>query len=246
MVSVSELRGKRALVTGGGVRLGRAMVDALAAEGVALCIHYGSSDEAAREAAAAICRRGGTAISVQGDLRNPAAASSAIIRQACEQLGGLDILVNSAAIFEPESLSDVCEERVDRHLAINLKGPLFLSQAFVAALAENTGQIVNIVDWRALRPVPGHLSYTMTKAGLVALTRMLALELAPRVRVNAIAPGAILPPPGAGEDYRESLVRRVPLERMGSPRDITAALLYLLRSEFVTGEILRVTGGESL
>jgi pteridine reductase len=243
---MSNLRGKRALVTGGAVRLGRAMVEVLADEGAAVCIHCCSSRDAAEQAAESIRRRGGSAGVVSGDFSHPATAAPAVIQQAEELLGGLDILVNSAAIFEPETLDEVCEEQVDRHLAINLKGPLFLSQAFVATLAGQPGQIVNIVDWRALRPIPGHLIYTMTKAGLVALTRMLALELAPHVRVNAIAPGAILPPPGAGDHYQQLLARRVPLGRMGSPRDITDALLYLLRSEFVTGEVLTVTGGESL
>jgi pteridine reductase len=222
------------------------MADALAAEGAAVCIHYASSAAEANEAVTAIRNNGGTACSVQGDFRDPARTAPTVVEQACDRLGGLDFLVNSAAIFEPSRLVSLDEDSCDRHIAINMKGPLFLSQAFVKSLGERSGQIVNIVDWRALRPIAGHLVYTMSKASLVALTKMLALELAPKVQVNAIAPGAILLPHGADADYERELVSRVPLGRMGCPEDITRALLYLLHSPFVTGEILAVTGGESL
>jgi pteridine reductase len=106
--------------------------------------------------------------------------------------------------------------------------------------------IVNIADWRGLKPLPGHFSYTLTKAALIAMTRILAIELAPDIRVNAVAPGSILPPPGAGPDYLEHLAKQVPLKRHGDPSDVTSAVLYLLRSDFVTGEVIAVTGGEQL
>jgi pteridine reductase len=130
---------------------------------------------------------------------------------------------------------------------VNLKAPAFLCREFAARhQAGQPAAIVNIADWRGLRPVPGHFSYTLTKAGLVALTQLLALELAPDIRVNAVAPGAILPPPGAGSDVLQRLAQQVPLKRHGGPADITEAILYLLRADFVTGEVLCVTGGEHL
>jgi pteridine reductase len=244
--SVIKLRGKKALVTGGAVRLGRAIVLQLAAEGVGVCIHYGSSAGEAEETVKEIRQRGGDAWAIQGDFREPVRCAKEVMENAWNVLGGMDFLINSAAIFEPDKLTTLNEDHFDHHFSINLKAPLFLSQAFVERLGGAAGHIVNIADWRALRPQPGHLVYTMSKAGLVALTKMLALELAPRVQVNAIAPGAILPPPGADANYEQELVSRIPLRRMGSPDDITAAILYLLRSEFVTGEVLTVSGGESL
>jgi pteridine reductase len=255
---VNRLRNKRVLVTGGGVRLGKAIACRLAEEGCAVCIHYDRSRSAAEETVERIREGGGVAHAVQGDFRQAVSATQEVIREATEYFGGLDFLVNSAAIFEPDELTGISEEHFDLQFAINLKAPLFLSQAFVQQWKESrakaiassgepaTGQIVNIVDWRALRPQPGHLVYTMTKASLVALTKMLARELAPEIRVNAIAPGAILPPPGADQEYEKRLMERVPLQRMGHPDDITTAVSYLLHSSFVTGEVLTVTGGESL
>src|SRR5262249_6965181 len=135
----------------------------------------------------------------------------------------------------------------DRHLDINLKAPAFLCREFAKRLAPGRpAHIVNMVDWRALRPGVGHLAYTVSKAGLVALTRILAQELAPHVQVTAIAPGPILPAPGMSDERFAALGRSIPLERTGQPDDIADALVYLLRSEFVTGEILQVTGGQHL
>jgi NAD(P)-dependent dehydrogenase (short-subunit alcohol dehydrogenase family) len=122
-----------------------------------------------------------------------------------------------------------------------------MSQAFARQFPDGQrGDIINIVDWRASRPVPGHLPYTISKAGLAALTKLLAMELAPRIRVNAIAPGAILPPPGMDQATFDTLTDSNPLRRMGSPTDVAEALMYLLESQFVTGEILHVTGGQHL
>ncbi len=255
---MNRLQDKRVLVTGGGVRLGRAVARRLAEEGSAVCVHYGSSRSEAEETVRDIRKRGAVAHAIQGDFRQAVSAAREVIREATEKLGGLDVLINSAAIFQPDELTGVSEEHFDLHFAINLKAPLFLSQAFVqqwkrsrattdpSSTDSPSGHIVNIVDWRALRPRPGHLVYTMTKAGLVAMTKMLAQELAPEIQVNAIAPGAILPPPGADPDYEKQLMERIPLQRMGHPDDITEAVCYLLHSKFVTGEVLSVTGGESL
>lgn len=241
------LQGKAAIVTGGAVRLGRAISLALAEAGAAVCVHYGHSARDADEVAAFIVSRGGQATVVQADLQEPGAAAETIAAHAVGQFGRADILVNSAAIFEPGSLDSTTDEHWDRHFAINLKAPFFLSQSFVRRLAPSQeAQIVNIVDWRALRPKPDHLAYTLTKSGLVTMTRILAQELAPTVRVNAIAPGAILPPPDMDRTTFDQLAGRIPLRRTGHPRDVVEALLFLLHCDFLTGEVLHVTGGEQL
>ena len=242
-----RLAGKNALVTGAGVRLGRALARALADCGAGVCVHYCHSAAQAEQTVVQIRKQGGRAEAVQADLQQGQSASHSLIASAKERLGSVDVLVNSAAIFEPSLLDSIDESSFDRHMQLNLKAPLFLSQAFLKQLApDRQGQIVNIVDWRALKPPTGHLSYTISKAGLVALTKLLARELAPRVRVNAIAPGAILPPAGAGPDYERRIVERIPLGRMGRVEEIAVALLYLLENDFVTGEVLCVTGGEEL
>ncbi len=241
-----ELDGKVAVVTGSAVRLGKALALALAGHGVRLAIHHGSSVDAAQETVAQIKALGSDAVAIQADL-SQVALTAAIIERAVTHLGRVDILVNSAAIFEPGSLADTSEANWDRHLAINLKAPFFLSQAFAAHVGrERRGHIVNIVDWRATRPAADHLAYTLTKAGLITLTQSLALALGPNIQVNAIAPGAILPPAGQGRDYLDRLARTIPLQRTGSSDDIAKALLFLLDSDFVTGEVILVTGGQHL
>lgn len=240
-----NLQGKRALVTGGAVRLGRVLAVALAKAGLDVCVHYSRSAGAADETVAEIKRCGVRGAAVQADFAQPVQAAPEVLAFACREFGGLDVLVNSAAIFQPGLLDGTTEEQWDRHFAINLKAPFFLAREFAAALAlDARGHIVNIADWRGLRPVPGHDAYTLTKCGIVAMTKMLALELAPRVQVNAIAPGLILPPPGEGESYLSRMAETIPLQRPGSPAEVAASLLYLLRSDFVTGEVLSVTGGQ--
>jgi pteridine reductase len=236
-----------AVVTGAAVRLGRAIALALAEEGYDLVVHYGHSRDEVEQTAKEIGQLGRNVATVAADLMQPAAAANAIFDTAA-RLGGARLLVNSAAIFENASLCETSEELYDRHLAINLKAPFFLSREFVRRLpGEQHGQIINLADWRAETPPADYLAYTLSKAGIVALTKALALQLAPRIRVNAIAPGAMLPPPGEPEEpWRMSKLPEIPLARTGSPDDIAAAAVYLARSEFVTGEILHVTGGEHL
>ena len=163
------------------------------------------------------------------------------------EFGGLDVLINNASLFEEGLLLDTTEESWDRQFAVNLQAPFVLSQEFVRGLADNShGHIINICDWRGETHPPGHDAYTLSKAGLVALTHMLASELAPRIQVNGIHPGAILPPPNAHEDHDRRAKESIPLNRTGSPEDIVIGVLYLLQSSFVTGEILNITGGEHL
>lgn len=239
--------GSRALVTGGAVRLGREIALSLARSGVDVCIHYGASADAARQTLAEIREYGVQAIAVQGDFREPASAAEQVFRAVAEEFGPIDVLINNAAIFESGSLAETDESAWDRHLDINLKAPFFMTRQFAAQLpVEQSGAVVNIIDWRASRPVPGHAAYTIAKGGLLTMTRLLARELAPRIRVNGVSPGAILPPPGSDEAYLEALADQIPMERTGSPSDITDAVMFLLRSGFLTGEVVHVTGGEHL
>jgi NAD(P)-dependent dehydrogenase (short-subunit alcohol dehydrogenase family) len=242
-----ELQGKVAIVTGGAVRIGRAISLALADAGAAVVVHSSHSDAQARQTAEEIISGGGQAVAVSADFSNPVPAATSVMQAAIDRFGRVDVLINSAAIFAPGTLASTSEADWDRHFAINLKSPCFLCREFAARHTPgNSASIVNIADWRGLRPAPGHLAYTLTKAALVALTEILAQELAPEIRVNAIAPGAILPPAGAGQDYMERLAENVPLRRSGSVDDVASAVLFLLRSDFITGEVLRVTGGEDL
>ena len=242
-----ELTGKVAVVTGGAVRLGRAISLALARAGANVVVHYGSSRQAAADTCREIESLGVKSIAVQADIRIPVGAAQAVFQRVQEVFGRAEILVNSAAVFEPGTLAATDEDQWDRHFNVNLKAPFFLCQRFAEQLGTAVaGHIVNIADWRGTRPSTGQLAYTLTKSALVALTKNLALELAPRVQVNAIAPGAILPPPHTDKKYLKQLVDRIPLKHIGSPDEVTAALLFLLRSDFITGEVVHIAGGEQL
>ncbi|MFV0446058.1 MAG: SDR family oxidoreductase [Planctomycetaceae bacterium] len=242
------LSGRTALVTGGAVRIGRAIALHLAAEGANVAIHHGRSKAQADEVVAELTAMGVNSCAVQADFAEASPSLAATLFDQIEsQLGPVAILVNSAAIFEAGTLVSTTPESWDRHFAINLQAPVWLSQQFARRLpADRDGAIVNLIDWRGLRPPPGHLAYTLTKAALVAATRMLAQELGPRIRVNGVAPGAILPAPGDDPKTFEQRGSRNPLQRTGSPEDIADAIVYLVTARFVTGEIVSVTGGEQL
>ncbi len=241
-----ELKGSVALVTGGAVRIGRALALALAGRGARVALHYGSSRDAAAMTLAAIHELGGSAEAFQADLRTPERAEE-LMEEVAARLGRIDILVNCAATFAPASIADTTEALWDEQFSVNLKAPFFLSRSFARHVGtERPGQIVNIADWRAVRPDPRCLAYSLTKAGIVAMTQGLALALSPNIRVNAIAPGSILPPPGRDESYLERLAGKIPLRRHGAPGDVAAALLYLVSAHFVTGQVLFVDGGDHL
>ena len=241
-----RLHGTVALVTGGAVRIGRALALALAGHGARVALHYGNSAEAASEAVAVIREQGGDALAIPADLRDHS-QTEGLMEKAAAHFGKVDLLVNSAALFLPGGVNDTTASAWDEQFAVNLKAPFFLSQAFARHVGiERTGQIVNIADWRGVSPDPRYLAYSLTKAGIVTLTTCLALALAPNIRVNAIAPGAILPPPDRDESYLDGLGKRIPLRRHGDPDDVATALLYLATAEFVTGQVLFVDGGEHL
>jgi NAD(P)-dependent dehydrogenase (short-subunit alcohol dehydrogenase family) len=242
-----NLRGQAAIVTGGAVRLGRAIAHGLAAQGADVCIHCHRHAGLVQQELTELRANGVRAVAVAANFLEPREAARTVFARAVSELGPISILINSAAIFEPSTLGDLTPDHWQRHLAINLETPTFLCQEFAAQLPANaTGKIVNIADWRGARPRSGHLAYTIAKSGLITLTRILAEELGPRIQVNAIAPGAILPGPGQTASEFQELGSRNLLQRTGTPTDVVEAVLYLVRAPFVTGEVLHVTGGEQL
>lgn len=238
-----RLQGRRVLITGGARRLGRVMALAVARAGGTVLIHHGHSPEDATRTQADIQALGGQAHVLQADLSDPAQASS-LISQATA-FGPLYALVNSAAIFVPLSLQGTTLDDWERHLRVNLTAPFLLSQAFAAHLGEREGRIVNILDWRALRPSADHLPYTISKAALAALTRSLAVALAPRIPVNGIALGALLPPADGGDTT--GVLRAVPAGRWAEVNELEETLLFLLTGPtYITGEIIHLDGGRHL
>jgi pteridine reductase len=238
-----DLSGHTVLVTGGGRRLGRAFAEALAAGGAHLAVHHGRSSEGAAEVVDQARAGGVRAVALQADLESEDQAAG-LLGRATEALGEIDWLVNSAAVFEPLGIDDTSAQAWDRHQAINLRAPFLLCQAFARLRAGRQGVIVNLLDWRALHPGADHLPYTIAKAGLAALTQSLAVALAPAIRVNGLALGAILPPSdGGGGD----VIRKVPLARWARVEEAVDALLFLLAGpSFVTGSILHLDGGRRL
>ena len=243
MVTYLDLSGHAALVTGAGRRLGRAFAEGIAARGGAVVVHYGSSQTEAEQTVQAIRAGGGEAIALQADLAHSEQVAS-LLPAAVEALGDIDLLVNNAALFEAVDLTEVTPDVWNRHFQVNLTAPLLLCQAFARHRAGRPGAIVNILDWRALRPGADHLPYTVSKAALEALTRSLALGLAPAIRVNGRALGAILPPAdGATVDP----IARVPLGRWGKVEEAVDSLVFLLAGpDFITGEVLVLDGGRML
>jgi pteridine reductase len=238
------LSGKAILITGAARRIGRAFALAVAQEGATVLLHYGHSIEEAYVTQKEILNIGGQAFLFQADLENPGETANLVARAAAVQQ--VFALVNNAAIFQPLGLADTRLDEWNRHLAINLTAPFLLSQAFSAALgSEGQGRIVNILDWRAIRPGPDHLPYTISKAGLAALTRSLAIALAPNITVNGIALGAILPP-SSGED-KSSILKDIPAGRWAKLDEVSRVLIFLLAGPaYITGEIIHLDGGRHL
>jgi pteridine reductase len=238
------LAGKTALVTGAARRIGAAIAEALHGAGMNAVIHYRhSADEAEALAEKLNGLRRESAVTAQADLMMPDGFPSLI--KTTEQWGGLDLLVNNASSFYPTPLGEADEEHWDDLIGSNLKGPFFMAQAAWENLRARRGQIINIVDIHGFRPMPAHPIYSAAKAGLVMLTRSLAGEMAPDVRVNGVAPGAILWPEQAmSADTQQAVLDQVPLARSGEPSDIAAAVLFLVRdAPYVNGQILPVDGG---
>ena len=237
---------KVALITGGARRLGAAITNRLHADGYRVAIHC---QQSRAEADALVVqlneRRADSALALCADLRDPQAPAAMLVALAA-RWGRLDALVNNAAVFHSQVLAAATLEDWNATLEVNLRAPFLLAQAASGLLASAGGSIVNLTDIYADRPKAGFAIYCTAKAGLAGLTRALARELAPAVRVNAVAPGAILWPAGAAEAAQDALIERTPLRRCGEPVDVAGAVAYLLGATYVTGQTIAVDGGRSL
>ncbi len=253
---MSETTRHRALVTGGGRRLGRAMALYLAERGCDVAVHYGGSEEAAEEVAAKVREMGREAVTVQADLLDEE-ATQALLGRAAEGLGGpITRLVNNASIFEYDSIKSATRESWDRHLESNLRAPFVLTQALaeqVPAPASDAngepvaqGLVVNMIDQRVRKLTPHFMSYTIAKMGLWAFTRTASQALAPKVRVNAIGPGPTLQGPDQSAEHFAAQRAATILKRGANPEDICAALGYFLDGPGITGQLLCVDGGQHL
>ncbi len=246
--SRATLDGRWALITGAAKRIGACIARTLHAAGAGVVIHYrGSKGPALKVASELNGARPGSAITVGADLLD-IGGLQAVLDEVLDQTGRLDALVNNASSFYPTPIGRITEDQWDDLIGTNLKAPLFLAQACAPRLREAGGSIVNIVDIHAVRPLSDHTVYGPAKAGLAMLTRSLARDLAPDVRVNGVAPGAILWPEDDMTDAtKEKIIRQVPMGRPGEPEDIADCVLYLLRdAAYVTGQIIAVDGGRSI
>ncbi len=243
MSEETDLCGSVVLITGGGKRLGRAFAEALVRRGASLAVHYRTSAKGAEEVVELARSLGIEAVALQADLAD-AEQAAGLIQRAETALGKVDLLINNASIFEALALMDTTHEAWERHMAINLTAPFLISQAFARRLGDQPGSIVNLLDWRALRPGADHFPYTISKAALAGLTRSLAVALAPSIRVNGLALGAVLPPANGDPD---AALRGVPLPRWATLEEVVHALIFLLAGpDFITGEILHFDGGRQL
>jgi len=242
---MSEHR-KVALVTGGAIRVGRAIATELASAGFDIAFTYHTSEDAARTLTAELEAAGHRVLAIAADLTQPRMRPPVVARVEAE-LGGLDALVNSAAVFTRTRLADLTEERFTDVLRTNLEAPVFLSLAAARALRVRHGAIVNIADIYGAFPLRDYLAYSVSKAALVAATRSLAVELAPEVRVNAVAPGIAIFPPDYTEAVKERMLSRTLLQREGGGEVIGRAVRYLLEdADTMTGQVLTLDGGRTV
>jgi len=247
-VTEARLDSKVALVTGAARRVGAAIARRLHAAGASVVLHYRSAEgEAAQLEKELNAARPGSALRVKADLLAPIAAQ-ALVGAAQQRFARLDILVNNASAFYPTRLGEIEASHWEELIGSNLRAPLFLAQAAAPALSLAGGAIVNLADIHAERPLKDYVVYSVAKAGLAALTRSLALELAPAVRVNAVAPGAIAWPEDGqfAAEERSRIVATTPLKRTGSAEEVAQAVHFLATATFVTGQVLAVDGGRSV
>lgn len=248
MSSPNSLDNHVALITGAARRIGAAIARTLHAQGADVAIHYRGSEAAANAVAADLnAMRADSAATFAADL-NDLASLNHLLDDVRAWRSRLDILVNNASRFYPTPVGDITEDQWDDLIGANLKAPLFLSQAALPALREARGVIINIVDVHSQRPLRNHPVYGPAKAGLAMLTRSLAKDLAPEVRVNGVSPGAILwPENGMSSATKDAILDQVPLGRPGTPEDIANAVLFLAKdADYVTGQIIAIDGGRSI
>jgi pteridine reductase len=240
-----ELRGKVALVTGAGRRVGRALALALADRGATVAVHYNESAKGANAVVDAIAGKRGRAQAFGGDLTK-ADEPPRLIENVVAAFGALDVLVNSAAIMARTPFGEVKAEDWDLMFALNLRAPFLLAQAAAPHLKRAGGVIINIADLSAFETWPSYIPHGLTKGGMVHLTKSLARVLAPEVRVNGIAPGTVLLPENFSDADAEHLRATTPLQRQGTPDDVASAMLFLLDAEYITGETIIVDGGRNI
>ncbi|MFB3896737.1 MAG: SDR family oxidoreductase [bacterium] len=239
----TNLTGKTALITGAGKRIGYAIAMALAEEGVNLVLHYNRSAKEAEKLAKEIKSQKVNVWLIQSDFDKPDEVDS-LIPRSMSLSGTLDILINSASIFKNNTIENVDYQSLSQHIQVNAWTPFILSRDFANTV--NSGKIINLLDTRIQSYDFNHVAYILSKNMLATLTRMMAIEFAPKITVNGIAPGLILPPPGQDQEYLDKLIDTVPLKKHGDPQDIAAAVVYLLKSDFITGQIINVDGGRHL
>ena len=239
---------KTIFVTGGAKRIGKAIIELFAKDGWKVIIHYNNSKADAETLADSInAKNADTAFIVQGDL-DKADQVNNIISKVDGYTETIDLLINNASTFYPTPIEEISEDHWEKLIGSNLKGPLFLIQGLKEKLKSSNGSIINITDTNLSKGVPNYSIYAAAKAGLEAITRGLARELAPEIKVNAIAPGAMLEPPDVTwtENQKNKVIESIPLNRMGSEQDIAEAVKFLAHSEYITGQIIKVDGGRSL
>lgn len=240
-----NLKGKTVCITGSARRIGKQLVLAAARNGASIILHYGRSKPQAENTAEEIRKIGAKVTVVQADFSDPRGTLNTF-KKTFQDTKNLYALVNNASIFESTNFIDTDLDNWQKHLDINLTVPFLLSQAFHSALNDRKGRIINILDWRALRPGKDHFPYIISKAALTALTKSLALALAPQITVNGIALGAILPP-SDGTQHLSSIIEPVPMNRWADMEELIDLFLYLLSApEYITGEIIHLDGGRHL
>ena len=238
---------KTVLITGAAKRIGATLARYLHAEGMNVIVHYHRSAKEAHELVRELnSKRHDSAITIQGDLQHKE-YYQAIIETALVFKDGLDVLINNASAFYPTPVAEITDEDWHNLIDTNLKAPLFLSKLAANALRKSNGCIINIADIHSIRPLSGHTVYSISKSGLVTLTQSLAKELAPRIRVNAISPGAIAWPENIEENNKQQIMNQIPMQRTGELEDIAKTALFLIRdADYITGQVINVDGGRSL
>ena len=245
-MTVSDAIPRAALVTGAGARIGRTIAEALAQDGWAVAVHHRESGDAARDVVAGIESAGGSAVALRADLAEEAEVESLVAR-ATEALGPLGCLVNNASPFEYDDLQSASRASWDLHMAVNLRAPFVLMQAFAAALPDDAeGCIVNMLDQRVWSLTPHFMSYTLSKAGLWTLTQTAALALAPRIRVNGIGPGPTMPSARQSSEHFAAQYDATPLKRPVAPGSIADGIRFILSARALTGQMIALDSGQHL
>lgn len=241
-----EIEGRVALVTGASKRIGRALAIGLAEAGMDVAIHFRTSRAEAQQVVSRIEETGRRGLALQADLDSLTEAEALL--EAASELGPVRVLVNNASRFLPSSAHEARGEDLEREFRLHVSAPFILSQAFASRISPGeSGRIINLLDWRAALPAPETLPYSVAKSGLLHLTRNLAVALGPNITVNAVAPGAVLPPADGSANVIEEAIEGVPLGGPGSVDDVLAACLYLIRDgNYTTGAVIPVDGGKHL